>query len=200
MRVAVAIEKGISWRGHEERFANVYHYDIGALSSLIDSDASSLVDNLVALEKPVHGSGVSFRTARVWETGQGAVGNETLLIKDLTGTGTMTSQSTQIYRELCVVVVLETNRNTSTGRKIYLRKFIHADTLNSANSAAAIGQSPLTAGNKTPYVTYGNGIRTVGVGGLPNAAVLEAPGGQNLASDAPVTVLDYLRVRQFTRH
>jgi hypothetical protein len=200
MRVAVAIEKSISWRGHQEIFANVYHYDIGALATLIDSDASSLIDNIVALEKPVHSNDVTFKTGRVWETGGTPSQNQTLKIKDLSGAGTLVSGTTQIWAEAAVVVRLDTGRNSSTGKKIYLRKYIHAGQLNSANQAAAIGSGTLTSGNKGPYITYGNGIRQVGVGGLPNAATLEAPGGQNLASDAAVSVLDYLHIRQFNRN
>lgn len=181
-----------------EQFASVYNYDIGLLSSLIDSDATSLINNLVALEKPCYNGSVNFVNARVWERGGTPAENETIKIMDLTGGGTQLNPTQSLYPELAVVVQLDTGRNTTTGRKIYLRKYVHALSLNSSGSQG-LGAAALTTGQKGPFLTYGQAIREVTVGGLPNTAVLESPGGQNLASGATVTVLDYLHIRQFTR-
>lgn len=195
-RVAVSIEKGVSFWGKEERFANVYHYDLGVAGTVVPGDANALVDALVALEKPVYASVVSFRTARVWETGGTPAENETVLIKDLTGPGTLSS-STQLWAENAVVVNIDTGRNTTTGRKIYLRKYIRCQYLGTSASGQARGETALTTAQKQPFLTYGQSIREISLLGGTVSADLESPGGQDAGASATVTVLDYLHNRQF---
>jgi len=195
-RIAVAIEKEVPFWGSPERFANVYHYDVSLSSVFAPGDASAIVDKLVTEEKLVHGSVVSFKTARVWETGGSAAENETILIKDLTGAGSMSSTQ-QLWAENCVVVNLDTGRNTSTGRKIYLRKFIRCQYLPTTGSGQARGETALTTAQKAPFLTFGQNIRQFQVLAGAVGAELEAPGGQNLAGTATVTVLDYIHNRQF---
>lgn len=198
MRVGVAITKGCQWHGQLEEFSNVYNYDVPALTQLALNEADLIIDRLVALEKAVHSSNVSFLEARVWTRGQGAAQNETIRIRDLSGTGTM-SASESLYREACIVVRLNTGRNSTTGRRIFLRKYIHATNLPTAGSLNAAGVSVLTAAQKQPFQTYGEAIRKLEVAGLATDIILEAPGGQNLAENAVVSVLDYVHTRQFRR-
>lgn len=190
---AVSITKTVLFRGVAEEFSNVYNYQYDA--ALAPDDAERLIDAVVALERPVYANIVTFKTGRVWSAGGTPAANETIKIKDLTGTGSALAAQ-NIYRELCVVVNLDTGRNSSTGRKIYLRKFLHVGALPSGSSSIGLGTDKLAPTDKTPFLTYGNGIRRVTVTGTVQAT-LQAPGGQDIASDAVVSVLDYLRIRQF---
>jgi len=196
MRVAVAIEKGTPWRGSEERFSNVYRYDFGVGGGIVPGAMDALVDYLVTKEKTVHNSDVTFRTARVWEVGGTPAENETLLLKDLSGTGSMVT-GLKIWKEACVVVQWYTGRHTSTGRRIYLRKFIHPCAVTGTTAGQETGQVALASTTKTPFLTYGQDVRAFTLLAGAEAVTMEGPGGENNANDASVTVLDYLHVRQF---
>lgn len=193
--LAVALTKTTPWRGRTEEWSNVYHFEYS--HAMNDAVAGRLIDGLKTLEVPVHAATVTFKTGRLWETGGTPAENETVLIKDLSGTGSLaTSQA--IYRELTVVVRIDSGRNSTTGRKIYLRKFLHSCSLQSGSNDIGLGVSPLGDTIKTPFVTYGQALREI----APAAGevyTLQAPSGPNVSPTATVSVLDYLRVRQFTR-
>jgi len=197
-RVAIAVTKERAFQGQLEQWANVYHYDVDGTSPLPNADGNDLIDDIVAAEKAIHAPAVAFKTARVWETGGTPAENETLIIRDLTGNGSMTAAETNIWQEACVVVAWDTGRNTSTGRKIYLRKFVHSGGLPTVVGGTQTGQAALTAAQKGPFTTYGQNIRVLTLATAAVQARLEAPGGQN-ADTAPVSVLDYLHTRQFRR-
>ena len=121
---AVSITKRITWRGSTEQFSNVYHYDTSSPITT-DSGWQNLVDQIVALEKPVHYNVVTFVTSRVWgPTNAGPAASETRLIYDLTGTGT--GSGGRLYAEACVVAQFFLGRATGSGRKRFLRKYIHS--------------------------------------------------------------------------
>jgi hypothetical protein len=65
-----------------------------------------------------------FETARVWSAGGTPSENETLLVKDLTGTGSGSTDSS-MYREAAHLFQWECERKDSRGRKKYLRKWMH---------------------------------------------------------------------------
>lgn len=196
MRVGVSITKQLQWHGHNEQFSNVYHYDFGAGGGILPGAMSALADALVAQEKLVHSASVSFIGSRVWSHGGTPAENETLLLRDETGNGSLTI-SAGLYREACVVVQLYTGRHTATGRRIYLRKFIHSCGLPATATNAEYGQVALTSNGKAPFLQYGQNIRTLNLLASAEVAVLEAPGGSNLAGDASVSVLDYVTMHQF---
>jgi hypothetical protein len=196
MRIAIAIEKELTWHGQAERFSNVYHYETDY--TVTNSNAGAAIDALVTFEKPVHTSSVTFKVGRLWTTGGTPQQNETLLIKDLTGSGTL-GGAVDLFREACVVVQSYTGRNSTTGKRIFLRKFIHSCGLpTGASSTMANGASALDATRKTPFLTYGDQIQEV-VPGAGQLMTLEAPSGANLSPSAPVSVLDYVTTRQFRR-
>jgi uncharacterized protein with PIN domain len=173
----------------------VYHYETDY--TVDATNAGEAIDAIVTFERPVHGASVNFKTGRLWTTGGTKEQNETLLIKDLTGTGSL-SVSTDFYRELCIVVQSYTGRHSVTGKRIFLRKFIHSLGIPVSGLNQAIGNAALTAPMKAPFLTYGDQIQEV----VPSAGklmTLEAPSGGNLTPSAPVSVLDYPHIRQFTR-
>jgi hypothetical protein len=190
----VSITKQTLWRGNQEQFSNVYHYNLA--STLDVTLAQNLIDQLETAEKLVHTNNVDFLTGRVWEAGGSPAANETILIADLTGSGSAVNTQA-MYKELAVVCRIDTARNTSTGRKIYLRKYIHSTALNATNSGAVAGTGTLTAGNKTPFETYIASIRELSLTPGPVSVFLAAPGGQQVSDSSPSEVLDYLHIRQF---
>lgn len=196
MRIAIAIEKETAWHGANERWSNVYHYETDF--TVNSTNAGACIDALVTFEKPVHAGSVTFKSGRLWTTGLGPALNETLLIKDLSGAGTL-STGTTLYRECAVVVQSYTGRNSITGKRIFLRKFIHACSLpTGALTGQAEGSVALDATRKAPFLTYGDQIQEV-VPAAGQLMTLEAPSGANLSPSAPVTVKDFVTVRQFRR-
>lgn len=191
---AAATRKSANWRGHTEDWSNVYHYFCAA--ALDTTQAGDLAAQIVAAEKLCHTSAVTFEDTRVWEAGGTPAENETIVIADASGTGSM-SGAVQLYRELAVVVRCDTNRNTSTGRRIYLRKYYHAMGLPTSTSGVAEGFTALAGLNKSTFQTCLETLREVTVTGSVNV-LLCAPGGQTVSDTRPVTVLDYVHVRQFT--
>lgn len=193
MRYGVSISKSFLWRGITEQFANVYHYNLA--TSLDATMADNLVTQLVAAEKPLFSGNVSFETARVWEAGGSPAANLTILIKDLpdVGTGAVVDQ---LYRELAVVVKWSTNRLTSTGRKIFLRKYLHVEALPSTVAGVRNGTTALTSGLKAPFLSYADTIREIAIASGPTV-FLCAPGGQQVSDSLPTSVDDWLRIRQF---
>lgn len=190
---ACAVTKSTSWRGGTEFFSNVYHYF--SSTNLDVALATDLADFLIDAEKSVHTSQVTFEHARVWEAGGSPTENETLVIRDASGTGIL-GNSGGMFKEACVVTRIDTNRNTSTGRRIYLRKFYHSCGLPSASSDMYEGEVALTATQTGPFKTIVEQIREATLtGGI--AVFLCAPGGQLVNDSRPVTVDPYLHTRQF---
>ena len=196
MRIAIAIEKEVPWHGGNERFSNVYHYETDFTVNA--SNAGACIDAIVTFEKPVHASSVQFKTGRLWTTGGTPAQNETLLIKDLSGAGTLSTGQT-MYAECAVVCQSYTGRNSTTGKRIFLRKFIHSRGLPvGATTAMMAGEAVLDSTRKAPYLTYADQIQEV-VPAAGQLMTLEAPSGANLSPSAPASVLDYVTVRQFRR-
>lgn len=189
-----SITKSATWRTGAERFSNVYHYNI--VGSPSDVDFEGIIDGLVVDEKAVHDATTLFVEARAWGPTDGPESaNLIRFVKDLSGPGTL-SGGGAIGRELAVVVQFLLGRSPTTQRRVYLRKYIHAGRIpvSSAGSDAAIGNSNLAAGDKSPFTTYGNNIRVQNVGA--SAFGLCSPRGQVLDPSTTTRVLDALHVRQ----
>jgi hypothetical protein len=192
---AVSLTKKITWRGKDEQFSNVYHYD---LSTVINTESGwdALINAIKNLEDDVHSSAVTYQQARVWgPTNQGPAASETRRILDLSGTGQMTV-ATRIYAEAAVVVQFYLGRNPATGRKRFLRKFFHSQGVPSSTSVdVSTGVGPLTSADKTLYVNTMNSLKTLTVGGFSHDIC--APNGDHLPLNTSPQVLDHLHIRQF---
>lgn len=190
---AAASTKSSSWRGATEKWSNVYYYFCAA--NIDSTQATDLAQQIVAAEKLCHSSAVTFEDVRVWEAGGTPAENETIVIHDSSGTGSL-AVSILTWKELCLVVRCDTNRNTSTGRRIYLRKYFHTCGIPTAGAGKETGATALAAGDKTAVQTCLETLREVTVTGSVNL-LLAAPGGQTVSDTRPVTVLDYPHIRQF---
>ena len=192
--LAVSITKSTSWRGHSEQFSNVYHYTYGhAMSNAV---ADRLILALKAIEATVHTTQAAFVNARVWETGGTPAENETIRILDLTGTGSL-STAAALYKELAAVGRIDSGRNSTTGRKIYLRKYYHPCASPTSSSDANTGVAPMGSSMESVVQAAMNNIRLV-VPATGEDYSLTSPSGQVVSPTAPTSVLPYFRVRQFT--
>lgn len=192
----VSVTKSSQFQGGLEKWSNVYHYFCAA--ALDATLGANLVDQIAVAEKLCHTANATFEDGRVWEVGGSPAENETIIIQDLSGTGSM-SVGTALWKEACHVVRCDTNRTTTTGKRIYLRKYYHAMALPVADATGAIGQTALASGNKTPFQTCLETLREVTLTPGSVAVFLCAPGGQQVSDTRPVTVLDFLHTRQYRR-
>jgi hypothetical protein len=151
---AVSITKQVPYRGGIQPFSNVYHYKT-TLAQFLDD--SAIVDDLVAAEKLVHASNVTFLTGRVWgptdSTPQASV---TRLIKDLSGTGSL-SPATDTSPEMCILCVWPLGRYGLRNRPQFLRKWIHPCSI-AGTTAGQRGQTSKLTNPMEPFTTYINDV------------------------------------------
>lgn len=156
--LAVSITKDMPYRGSRERFSNVYHYEVANPSVAVAQD---IISRLVAVETPVHSTQVQFKEARVWETGGTPEQNETILITDLSSFGTAVD-NTELYAAAVYEVQWRTDRPSSTGKPVYLRKYLRSKSLlgQALNNEQKTGFAALP--NAIPALTtYMDGVRTL---------------------------------------
>jgi hypothetical protein len=121
LRIGIAIKKSVSFRGVEQEFSNVYHYELlGALTGPYESLMNEVVEN----ERFLHSSDVSFRTGQVWSAGGTKEENVMVFQAGLTGVGNQDPQLSQ-DRERAVLVRWRAGLD-SRNKPVYLRKWFHA--------------------------------------------------------------------------
>jgi hypothetical protein len=143
--VGVSITKSVAFRDAVQEFSNVYHYQWTGLNPGVTL-AEQLIDRLVELEKPLHGSSISFVRGRCWSAGGTNAENEMIIQKALTGVGT-SGLSTSMDKERAYLIRWRAGVD-SRGKPVYLRKWYH---LQAQFSGAAV-----TAGiteNATGFTT-----------------------------------------------
>jgi len=152
--VGVSIVKSTSFRGVAQEFSNTYYYTTPL--PVVSAVATSLIDHLVTLEKPMHAPSVSFVRGKCWSAGGTPGQNEMISQKALSGVGTNSSGSnTNLDKERAVLVRFRAG-NDSKGRPVYLRKWWHLD-------VAALGASNT--------ITDGQKANTAGLSGAQTATV-----------------------------
>lgn len=192
---AVSVTKSATWRGATEKWSNVYHYFSAA--NLDVTTATDLVNQIATAEKLCHANNVTFEDGRAWSAGGAPSANETIVIVDLSGTGSLTGD-TSYYIESTLVARCDTNRNTATGKRIYLRKYYHTLSITSGTAGMHNGSAALGTTQKAEVKTCLETLREVLLTGGVNVQLC-APGGQIVSDSRPVTVLDYVHTRQFRR-
>jgi hypothetical protein len=122
-RFGFSVEKSTLYRGVQQPFANVYHYEL-PYTPTQTSQLEAVLDRLVALEKISHATVVNFQRGRCWNTGSGSqAGNQMRIDKALSGTGAGNDNSSW-DRERAILFRWPAGIN-SRGKPVYLRKWFH---------------------------------------------------------------------------
>lgn len=194
---AVQITLSQPWKGLEEEFSHVFHYDSDVLVNL-EAGWNDLVDAIVVQLRPLYANSVKFVRARVHgPTHLTKIEDEMRFVKDLTGTGSV-SVGALIPPELAVVAQCYVGRGPKGGKQI-LRKYVHSQTLpqGSAGSSYERAQAKLPQLVKDQYITRFNNLKNVAIGA--NSVAICTPEGKHLPIGSTWTVLDYVATRQFRR-
>jgi hypothetical protein len=191
MIIGVAVDKQTSWRGIQETFTNVWHFD-----TAVEVTSQQVADAVVDKEKGLMAGNVNFKRVQVWGPTDGTKAqNQMLLQQNLTGSGSAAA-STVTAKELTAVVSWDTGRLNTRGAKIYLRKYLHLGGLPEAAEEAAKGNGPLSVAEKTRLVNFGNSMKNVV--GVSGASICDKK-GRKLPVNTPAVALPHLHTRQFRR-
>lgn len=177
-RFGVSIEKQTNFRGVQQPFANVYHYELPYNPTDV-SQLDTFLNALVVREKVIHASVVSFIRGRVWNTGSGTqAGNQMRVDKALSGVGSGNDTSTW-DRERAILIRWPAGTN-SRGKPVYLRKWYH--TCGNWGSltipTGLLGNTaPWGSANQTIIENFADTVQTLDIGGIPIGALC-GPGGR----------------------
>lgn len=120
-RIAIAVTKRVSFRGANQEFSNVYHYNDPLNTG---PPYAALVSEVVGVERNLHSTDVTFVRAKAWTAGGTPSQNQMQYEVDLTGTGNQVT-STTMDRERAVLVRWPAGFD-SRGKPVYLRKWFHS--------------------------------------------------------------------------
>jgi hypothetical protein len=156
---AFSITKMIQWRGANQEYSNVYHFDISDPNSF---DFESRLVQLRTQEVPLHATDVSFVKARAWgPTGQGPSASQTQEILDWTGISGSKAPSTGWYKELAFMIFWPLGRYGERNRPQFLRKWLHTNNTLAIITAAQSGSSAITT-TPADIATYISNIANMG--------------------------------------
>lgn len=166
-RYGVSITKSTSFRGTAQEFSNVYYYE--GTSGLSDATiGASLVAALVAHEKTIHSTLVTFVRGRCWTQVGPAGSNNMVHQENLSGTGArgtvagMDKERAFLFRMRAGV--------DSRGQPVYLRKWYHscglfATAMGTVSSGVLENIAQISAGDRTSLETEAQKIEQVVLGG-----------------------------------
>jgi hypothetical protein len=121
-RIGVSITKSTLFRGATQEFSNVYYYEVDSLPSV--SQADTIIDNIVAKEKLLHSTQVTFVRGRCWSQVGSPSQNNMISQKNLSGAGS--SNTTPSFdKERAYLFRLKAGVD-SRGNPVYLRKWYHS--------------------------------------------------------------------------
>ncbi len=121
-RIGIAITKRVAFRDSTQEFSNIYHYSDGNPLDPTAATALGLIDELVAFEKSITATTVTFRRGKVWSAHGTPSQNQMIAEKPLAGLGTGNSQA--MDPERAFLIMWRAGRN-SKGKPVYLRKWYH---------------------------------------------------------------------------
>lgn len=193
-RVGVSITKSTSFRGATQEFSNVYYYDMSGVPTISEADA--IIDKIVAKEKTMHATNVTFVKGRLWhETGDKQTTNM-ISTKTLSGTGSQ-STITGFDKERAFLVRIRAG-NDSRGNPVYLRKWWHS----CGQFDAAVSSSGTILENTAGFNTAERNAIVAKVGWVGNAdgaagqLTLVSKKGRVTDAGAPWQAHQYLEHRQ----
>lgn len=161
--VGISITKETSFRGVQQNFSNVYHYEVASLPS--PETAEDAIDLIVTAEQQMHSTAVSFIFARCWSAGGTPGTNEMIFEKSLQASGGLGGE-TAMDRERCFLVSWGAGVNT-LGRPVYLRKWYHAcgSPLGEALTDPQLANTaPLSQAQRDYFATQAEAVREFVIG------------------------------------
>lgn len=179
------------FRGQQEEFSHVFHYDHVENPSTYELVADALVARL----KQFYPSAITFKQVRCYgPTNQGQAANVTQLIKDYSGVGNGSWSGAATYPELTIYAGFYVGRNENTGRKRFLRKYFRMRQLPLGAATVASGDAVLTSGDTSPVISFLNDVKnlTVGVNSYP----ICTPQGTHLPLNSQPRVAERVHIRQ----
>lgn len=188
----VSITKDVNWRGHREQFANVYTY-INPVDGSTEAVANDVLTALVAAERAVHAGDVNFVEGRAWTSGGTTTQNELLFIRDLSGAGEALGH-VAMDKEACYVVKFECNREDVRGRKVWLRKWIHAGSLLGGFQDWLSGTQQISAAARAAVEAYAAEVYDPLFGEVDLS--LASPSGRT--ANGTIEVYPYVEHHEFT--
>lgn len=121
--VGISITKECAFRDAVQPFSNVYFYNNG-IGGVPDAAAGlAMIDELVAFEKQVHSTVVTFTYGRIWHQTLTQLGTTMIEQKTLSGAGTSVQDAT-LDRERAYLIRWRAGSD-SRGNPVYLRKWYH---------------------------------------------------------------------------
>jgi hypothetical protein len=191
MILGVSLTKRTTWRGIEEEFSNVYHFQ-----TAVDVTSDQVVDGVLAAEREIFGNNVTFVNAKVWGPTDGtALQSRMLLQRDFANSGNL-AVGAITAKELAAVVQWDTGRINLRGGRIFLRKYLHVGRLAASDEEAAKGNAPMQASSITALTAYADDVKNAV--GLSGADLCDEK-GRLLPFNTPAIVLPHLHTRQFRR-
>jgi hypothetical protein len=121
-RIGIAITKSVAFRNSTQEFSNVYYYEGVTLPT--STEAATLMNSLVAIEKTFHSTAVTFVRAKLWSQTGSQSTNQMINQITLSGTGARTTANA-FDKERAFLFRLRAG-NDSRGNPVYLRKWFHA--------------------------------------------------------------------------
>ncbi len=192
MIVGISITKEEQFRGQNEEFSNVYHFD-----AAVGMDPANLANAVALKERPVFNSSVKFKSWKAWgPTDQGEAANEMLAEgKFVDMNGGVGYQ--QIYSELAAVVSWSTGRKNTRGQLIYLRKYLHVCGAEGTSVSPGLTDATIPVNQQNALIAYGNACKNVLVGAAQQEAHLVDKQGRRLPLGTNPKVLPHFHIRQF---
>jgi hypothetical protein len=194
-RYGVNILMRTAFRLGVQHFGNTHYYESGLAGPQSNSTLEALLDDLVVKYKARHANTVTFVRGRVWSQVGNQAGNNMLVDKTLSGTGSQTPDAF-MDKERAYLVKFRAGIDTK-GRPVYLRKWWHlccsiAGGSHSSDILAQAAELPQTS--RDSVVTFGNAIKSPTVGSPAVTFDLVAKNGR--AIDGGTTAHRFLEHHQ----
>lgn len=185
----VSVEKEFTFRGQPELTSNVYHYHLDVAT---DTAINNLADAVVLRDKAAHTADFAYKTVRVFGPTEGSKADNVMkLVKDISGNGSRSAVGPNIYPELTACVSIFVGRSPVKNRKVFVRKFIHLNILQSSSSSATSGL--LATAEKTFWTGWMEANRAISSGG--GTVNMCTPKDVDVPDNSAVC-LNYARIRQ----
>ncbi len=148
--VAFSTTKTMRWYGVDERFSNVYVYD---MPTVTDENAMLLATQIINTESQVHATSINYVETRAWTTGGTPQENETIFIRDENETGDQPPEPLW-FRPAAFLLSWRTGRPSIRDRPVYLHKWFHSlSLLGAADNSWISGAEPIPTATTLDLLT-----------------------------------------------